>query len=637
MILKSIRVKNFRSVKDETLNCDKLTALVGANGSGKSSFLHAIELFQSKSIKINEEDYYRKDTTKDITIAVTFRNLPESAKDLFAKYIQNDELTVERVIKWNDGRSVPTFHGSTLQNSDFVDIFKENATNAQEKYNKLKKSENYKEFPTYSSHTKTKEFLKKWETENPDKCERLRDDGQFFGFTGVAGGFLGRFVKFLHIPAVRDAANDAQEGKSSVLTELMDLVARKRLAEKKEIAEFQESMKKRYDEVMDISKLKELRELETDMTHTLQSFVPDASIELTWSLKHPEIKLPEAEVKLVEDGYPSTVARTGHGLQRAFIMTMLQHLSAAQTGNTEGTKQSSDESPTLVLVIEEPELYQHPSRQRHLADVLLSLSEGGIPGVSASTQIIYSTHSPHFVSIDRIDQIRLLRKTTPSAGMSKATKISSTGLQEVASELSSLVGLSGFTGETLKPRLQRIMTPWMNEGFFSDVVVLVEGEDDRAAIIGTAKCLGHKFESMGISVIPCFGKTNLDKPTIIFRRLGIPVYVVWDGDKEKKNAVAKENHNLLSLMGRDTEDWPSMTTDTFACFKEDMQDVLKSEIGEKLFEDCMNECARDFAMKKDQAVKNPTTISTIIERAKQDNHPCKTLETIVEKIISLKK
>ena len=43
MILESVRVQNFRSIKDATLYCDKLTALVGANGSGKSSFLKAIE------------------------------------------------------------------------------------------------------------------------------------------------------------------------------------------------------------------------------------------------------------------------------------------------------------------------------------------------------------------------------------------------------------------------------------------------------------------------------------------------------------------------------------------------------------------------------------------------------------------
>lgn len=39
MIIKSVRVSNFRALLEETLNCESLTALVGPNGSGKSSFL----------------------------------------------------------------------------------------------------------------------------------------------------------------------------------------------------------------------------------------------------------------------------------------------------------------------------------------------------------------------------------------------------------------------------------------------------------------------------------------------------------------------------------------------------------------------------------------------------------------------
>ena len=40
-----MNVQNFRSIRDETLNFDNLTALVGSNGSGKSSLLRALELF----------------------------------------------------------------------------------------------------------------------------------------------------------------------------------------------------------------------------------------------------------------------------------------------------------------------------------------------------------------------------------------------------------------------------------------------------------------------------------------------------------------------------------------------------------------------------------------------------------------
>ena len=41
MLIQNVQVKNFRSILNESLPCDSLTALVGRNGSGKSSFLNA--------------------------------------------------------------------------------------------------------------------------------------------------------------------------------------------------------------------------------------------------------------------------------------------------------------------------------------------------------------------------------------------------------------------------------------------------------------------------------------------------------------------------------------------------------------------------------------------------------------------
>lgn len=635
MILKSIQVKNFRSINDETLNCENLTALVGANGSGKSSFLHAIKLFQNKSPKISEDDYYNKNTKDDIVISITFKDLSESAKKVFEKYVQNNELTVERVIEWNEGKPTLTFHGSTLQNPDFIDVITESATNAKSIYAKLR-NEKYVNFPTWKSHSQIKEFLKKNESENPDQCKRLRDDGQFFGYNEVAQGCLVKFVKFLHIPAVRDASTDASEGKDSILTELLDLVIRQRLAEREEIKKLQEDTMERYTEIMNTSKLKdELKDLEEKMTKTLQSFAPNTKIDLTWQpVKELEIRLPEAVADLVEDDYQSTVARTGHGLQRAFIMTMLQHLSSAQA-NAIARQSSGGDYPTLVLIIEEPELYQHPSRQRHLAEILFVLTRGKISGVSEKTQIIYSTHSPHFVGIDRINQIRLLRKIAIKNKKPKTTKIFNTNLQEAAVELSHIHNSSRFTEDGLRPRLQTIMTPWMNEGFFARIVVLVEGEADRAAIIGIAKMMGYMLESMGIAIIPCFGKTNLDKPAIIFRKLKIPIYVIWDSDKGKRNANPEENHHLLTLMNQNTEDWPSNITDTFACFEKDMQDILEKEIGKDVFDNLIQKYKKNFSMEREQVRKNPVALAEIIKEAKSTNHLCKTLEKIVQNIIRL--
>src|SRR5262249_11088176 len=133
--------------------------------------------------------------------------------------------------------------------------------------------------------------------------------------------------------------------------------------------------------------------------------------------------------------------------------------------------------PDLVLAIEEPELFQHPNRQRHLAKLFLQLAHGSTPGVANKTQIIYATHSPLFVGIDRFNQLRLFKKMPNGEGKPKVTKIVRVTLDHIAEKLWEMDGKQGvpYTAINLGPRLHAIMTPVLNEGFFADAVVLVEG------------------------------------------------------------------------------------------------------------------------------------------------------------------
>ena len=97
MQIQNVHVKNFRSILNESLPCDSLTALVGRNGSGKSSFLSALELFYNPAASVTPEDFYAEDVTQNIEIAVKYVDLNAEAKDFFSAYIDNDSLTVVRV------------------------------------------------------------------------------------------------------------------------------------------------------------------------------------------------------------------------------------------------------------------------------------------------------------------------------------------------------------------------------------------------------------------------------------------------------------------------------------------------------------------------------------------------------------
>jgi hypothetical protein len=430
----------------------------------------------------------------------------------------------------------------------------------------------------------------------------------------------------------------------------MDLVVRRTLADRKDDRTLKDETQKKYREIMDPSKLTELSDLQKQLSETLRYYAPEANVSMEWAkLADIDFPLPKAEVKLHEDGYKCSVQRTGHGLQRAFILTMLQHLVAAkgvEAATEEGFASEAEipepeepQLPDLVLAIEEPELYQHPSRQRHMASVLLKLSQGTIPGVAKRTQVLYSTHSPLFVGLDRFEQIRLLRKVDDVAGKPRVTKAVKAELDAVAKEIWVAGGSQGdeYTGDTLRPRLQAVMTPWVNEGFFADVAVLVEGEDDRAAILGVAASMGHDLDSDGISVIPCSGKNNLDRPLVIFRCLGIPVYAIWDGDQGEADAKPEENRKLLRLLGQLEEDWPCGVKDQYACFKVTLETTLGEEIGKDLFDRLLSDAQGQLGIsKKEDALKNPVVLHRIIEKASADGKSSATLEGIVEKIIALK-
>lgn len=662
MIIKSIRVRNFRSIYDETLSCEELTALVGSNGSGKSSFLRALDLFYTSNAKYSQEDFYNRDITIPIIITITFDRLLTPEKELFKPYMDEAGLTVEKELTWPSGRSSQKYFGSTLRNPGFQPIrASTKITDKRAGYRELSSSEEYSDLPNLAGNVAgatIDDELRHWEENHQDRLQPMRDEGQFFGFKEVGQSHLEKYTRFIYIPAVREASEDAVEGKGSVISELMDLVVRSTLSQRADIREFLDTTQKQYEEIMNPSTLTELQKLKDKLTETLNTFAPGAKVDLGWiPISKFEPPMPSAEVKVIEDGYSTEIERVGHGVQRAFILTALQHLAIAQsasvmeveinqqkeTTTSESGNQSAEGASisivsNLILGIEEPEIYQHPSRQRHLARVLSELACGGISGVAQNTQIIYTTHSPLFVDLQRFHQIRLLRKEESAEGMPKTTKIAQTSMKLVAEEIERADGdrPNTHTPASEQARLQTLMTPWTNEGFFADVVALVEGEDDRVAIVGVAKALGYDFDALDIAVIPCMGKPNLHKAAIIFRNLAIPTYVVWDSDMGGENDEVKNNHRLLRLFNDTIEDYPKKVTTCFACFEVNLETTLRDELTPVLFNALLEECKSCYSYSKNkQAMKSPVVIQTMITKALELNKRSTTLEEIVRNIVGL--
>jgi predicted ATP-dependent endonuclease of OLD family len=83
MKIKKIKIKNFRSYKDEVeIALGDLTAFVGKNDIGKSTVLEALDIFFNDSkgvIKLDKDDINKQalaSNDNEIVIAVCFDELP---------------------------------------------------------------------------------------------------------------------------------------------------------------------------------------------------------------------------------------------------------------------------------------------------------------------------------------------------------------------------------------------------------------------------------------------------------------------------------------------------------------------------------------------------------------------------------
>ena len=250
-------------------------------------------------------------------------------------------------------------------------------------------------------------------------------------------------------------------------------------------------------------------------------------------------------------------------------MSALRYLSEADS--------SGADSPTIFLAIEEPELYQHPVRARHFSTVLEQLADRPQPRV----QVLYATHSPYFVDARRFSSFRVLRRERDQSGGLGSPVVASASATALAELLDGIVDASH-----IDRRLARTIdgNRAFSEAFFSQAVVVTEGPTDAQVLQEVARLDGCPLERDGIVLTSAGGKTCLPIAYGVLTLLGIPAYVVFDGDNhckpENREAQRTQNVALQVLLGvASPVDFPqSSASETWAVFENDLERALKNAI-----------------------------------------------------------
>ena len=240
MRIESVSVTNLRCINQSTVNLDPYTCLVGPNGAGKSTLLCALNIFFRNSqgaandyITLSSEDFHHQNVKQPLEITVTFTDLEKAAEDDFKGYVRQGRLTItaSAIFDPNNKTASVLQYGERLGMVEFAPFFKAQGDKAKAGelrlvYDALREKHTF--LPVWKSVDAAAQALRAHEAAKPEDCTLLRSADQFYGATKGAG-LLEKYIQWVYIPAVKDAAEEEVEGRNTALGTLLSRTVRKKV------------------------------------------------------------------------------------------------------------------------------------------------------------------------------------------------------------------------------------------------------------------------------------------------------------------------------------------------------------------------------------------------------------------------
>jgi putative ATP-dependent endonuclease of OLD family len=654
MRLTQVRIENFRSFADATIHLDDYTCLVGPNGTGKSVVLMALNvLFQETASTptdvrvLSAEDFHHKKTRSPVKITATFEDLPEAAQHEFREYYRQGKLVIFAKATWDEAtRSAPVIHyGSRLVMKEFAPFFEaekggKKVDELRDVYSRIRSK--FSELAGASTKPAMTSALRGYEESHPERCELIEESNQFYGFT--KGGYhLENYVQWVYVPAVKDASTEQDEGTRTALGQLLARTVRTRLDFGDVIEKLKSEVEEKYTRILEQQK-DALKELELSMARRLQDYVNEhARLALNWHYDAKTsiaIRDPMARADIGDADFIGEVARAGHGMQRAFLLTILHEL----VGN------EKTDGPKLLLGFEEPELYQHPPQAQHLADVLERLS-----GKRSNAQIIVTTHSPYFITAKGFENVRMFSKCPKR----HCSRVNSASYAEVEERLKKAFGEAPKSPTSLMAIVGQTMHPSQRELFFTPIAVLVEGLEDIAFISSHLRLSNqwNTFRTIGCHFIVAGGKDNIARFAAIAQAIGVVTIVIFDSDNvtlsekiestaddpEKNKGAkasfeqnAKINSCLLDLCGLADCDPGGQSTfwgDSVVMWADNIGAAVHADFGEDVWHAAENRARELNGFQDGVKQKNAMLIAATMEQLCNEQKQSASLAKLCAKIL----
>lgn len=575
MQIASVRIENFRSIRELTCDFSDVTSLIGPNGAGKSNVLRAMDwFFNGEKAVLDEHDLHKGSAEGSrIRVQVDFEDLTQADRDaLGTRYCPDPEtsrFTAWRT--WQDGEEKISGRAKAYPPFELVRSHAK-AGDRKVAYTEIRQEHG---LPGWTNSDAAEAAMFEWELEHPEELTDAEvSDTHFFGINGR--GKLSDLFDFVFVSADLRAAEEATERKDSLLDRILRR-AIDRAAFDEGVEGITADFAAKYVELSGEHLSTQLDEVAAQLTAEVGSYSPGRSIRLRQAAGAMKPPPSIVEVHIADRGAETPVTHQGHGFQRTLLLAGLTVLSRqARVG---------EQSTSMFLAIEEPELFQHPTQARAFASVLRSLAGD----TAQKTQVAYATHSPHFVSPEYFDEVRRLSTVEGPTGFAEST-ISRATIAGVQTRLEGLVN-----SDAVARRFEQVCLKHLPDALFAERVILVEGDDDAAILEG----VGHRVNQLavqGICVAPVAGKSGMMIPFAILEALGIDALMVVDNDsgcgnrmrangrdeptiEAEEKAQAAANRALCRFVGATEEDYPvGAVHDRLAFVPDTLESLLESDL-----------------------------------------------------------
>lgn len=345
--------------------------------------------------------------------------------------------------------------------------------------------------------------------------------------------FTNEKMQVIKVDAVKKVEDETAPKGSAAFAQIFNLVIEKEVEKTNEYKNLVESIDNYSKLFKEGTKLEGIKDLESEISTKIKRVANKtiSKIDSTppQNIGNSIMPIPKLLTNDLRD-IDVLPENQGNGLQRALIFCLLELLAEKKSPSNKGI------GPKNLILIEEPEIYMHPQMERKIADTLYSLAKTG------TVQVICTTHSPVFINMadSHAALCRIVRG-----------KIGDSVLCQNTEEI-----FTSSTKEDQKKRLRMILNfdPSVNEVFFAQRVVLVEGDTEVAVLSEAADLLeifkGENYHfKRDTTIVNCRGKWTITAFQEVLNKLKIPYVVIHDQDEDKENTGA--SGKILELLNND--------------------------------------------------------------------------------------